>query len=111
MSLEQLAEKLERKTSRVLFLKRISVGTAAALGVMLGFPNTAKATYPYRCCDLCEAPSGTCQGPCNWWSWDCCDWNTYPVEKLNCIECYHTIPHDCNNACSQVTVVGICATA
>ena len=107
MSLEELAKSVDKKTDRVRFLKKGSLLTLTAVAGALGFPGNAKALYSYKCCDLCQPPSSSCTGPCDWWSWTCCWFGAYPAQKWTCIECYHG--GGCATACSQANYLGVCA--
>src|SRR5436190_13900653 len=103
MPLEQLAENFDKKTDRARFLRRMSLVTLTAVAGALGLASPAKALYSYACCDLCQPPSSSCEGPCDWWQWTCCWFGPNPAQRWNCIECYHG--GGCDTACSQANYV------
>jgi hypothetical protein len=100
VSLEELADKVGETVDRRRFLRRLGLGTLGLAVTAVGLPQKARATYQYKCCNLCQPPSGSCSNcSCGTWCWLCCG-NCLTGEKWRCCECYRLPRCDCATACS-----------
>lgn len=82
MDTEKLVQDLGERITRREFLKRLGVGSLAALLALIGLPETASAVT-WHCCNLCVTPGSqqswpSCNGTNNQtqktkWCWNCVD--------------------------------------
>ncbi len=113
MSAEKFVEGLGRQISRRAFLAEVGTSTVAALLALLGLPKTALAScsyVTYKCCCLCQNPSGPCSGGCptssasGKWCWYC----EFGAELWKCCECKEagaTCDGSCNNIIRSYAVL------
>lgn len=98
---EKMVHYLGERTSRSRFLRRLSVlGLGATFGALV-HPSVARATVPWRCCDLCEERSVTCNtgaAICSW-CWTCCWYGDNPPHRYRC--CEWSSSAICGNFCDQ----------
>jgi hypothetical protein len=97
MSVEEFVQAVEKATTRTTLLKRAGLATLGVVTTLLGFPHPARATYGYKCCNLCHSPT-SCSGCDCSWCWRCC----YSVGQWRCCECYQA-GGDCDRYCDGVT--------
>ena len=84
---EQLATSLTRQLNRRAVLRRAASGMAAILLGLFGLAEPAAALVMFKCCALCNYPSGTCAANCttNVWCWAC----YYALEDRDYLCCEH----------------------
>jgi len=115
MSTEKLVEKVGQQISRRKFIGKLGAGAFTTLLALLGFPKVARACIPYKCCCMCQSPSGPCASTscpsttsAGQWCWYC---YYAPEDRLyQCCECKYansTCEEDCDGVYrSWATPVG-----
>ena len=105
MDTQKIVQDLGEHITRREFLKRLGVGSLAALLGLIGLPETASASVIWHCCLLCFTPGSqqsrpSCNGTNNQtqktkWCWNCTDGGGAAYQ---CCE-YKNFPSTCDSSC------------